>query len=210
LVGRRAAQAPRASQSFFGSPEFQLKGFYVFLFYKVALARLPQYTEIIPDMRSVSGQTAQEVYTKRAQFADGFVARAEFAGAYAALANDAYVAALWHRYNLTSINTTDPVNPDTGAQVTLTQSDLVNRLNAQTLTRAQVLRAIVQSREVSAVEFNGAFVSMQYYGYLRRTPETGGYNAWLNYLNAHPTDTRTMVNGFLNSIEYRLRFGPAQ
>jgi hypothetical protein len=56
--------------------------------------------------------------------------------------------------------------------------------------------------------FNQAFVAMPYYGYLRRTPESAGYNAWLNYINAHPTDTRTMVNGFMNSVEYRLRFGP--
>ena len=198
------------SQSFFGSPEFQLKGFYVFLFYKVALGRLPQYTEVIPDMRSVSGQTPQEVYSKRAQFAESFVQRSEFSGAYATMPNDVYVAALLNRYNLTSINTPDPASPDTGATITLTQTDLINRLNAQTLTRAQVLRAIVQSREVGDREFNGAFVAMQYYGYLRRTPETGGYNNWLNYLNAHPTDARTMVNGFMNSTEYKLRFGPTQ
>jgi len=29
----------------------------------------------------------------------------------------------------------------------------------------------------------------------------------VNYLNAHPGDFRTMINGFLNSTEYRLRFG---
>ncbi|HYX43306.1 MAG TPA: DUF4214 domain-containing protein, partial [Pyrinomonadaceae bacterium] len=136
--------------------------------------------------------------------------RSEFNAAYAGLSNDAYVAALLNRYNLTTINTPDPASPDTGSQVTLTQTDLINRLNAQTLTRAQVLRAIVQSREVTEREFNGAFVAMQYYGYLRRTPETGGYNNWLNYLNAHPTDARTMVNGFMNSVEYKLRFGPTQ
>jgi hypothetical protein len=48
---------------------------------------------------------------------------------------------------------------------------------------------------------------MQYYGYLRRTPETDGYNNWLKYLNEHPGDFRTMVKGFMNSVEYRLRFG---
>jgi hypothetical protein len=48
---------------------------------------------------------------------------------------------------------------------------------------------------------------MQYYGYLRRTPDAPGFNAWLNYLTAHPDDFRTMVNGFMNSQEYRLRFG---
>ena len=34
-----------------------------------------------------------------------------------------------------------------------------------------------------------------------------GYDAWLNYLNAHPSGFRMMVNDFVNSIEYRLRFG---
>ncbi len=55
--------------------------------------------------------------------------------------------------------------------------------------------------------YNDAFVLMEYFGYLRRDPETAGFNAWLTYLNAHPTEFRTMVNGFVNSIEYRLRFG---
>ncbi len=70
-----------------------------------------------------------------------------------------------------------------------------------------MLRAVADSDEVGAAEFNPAFVAMQYFGYLRRDPETAGYNAWLNAINANPSDTRTMVNGFMNSTEYRLRFG---
>ena len=46
---------------------------------------------------------------------------------------------------------------------------------------------------------------MQYYGYLRRKPEAAGYEAWLAVLRRG--DIRTMVNGFLNSAEYKLRFG---
>jgi hypothetical protein len=34
-----------------------------------------------------------------------------------------------------------------------------------------------------------------------------GYNDWLNYLNANPTDFRSMVRGFVDSTEYRRRFG---
>lgn len=66
---------------------------------------------------------------------------------------------------------------------------------------------MADSNEVATAEFRPGFVAMQYYGYLRRTPETTGFNNWLTYLNAHPTDYRTMVNGFMNSTEYRLRFG---
>jgi hypothetical protein len=117
---------------------------------------------------------------------------------------------LLNRYQLTQITTPDPANPDGTQMVLLTNADLVNKLNSNGLTRAQVLRAIADSDQVGAAEFNRAFVAMQYYGYLRRTPEAAGYNAWLNYLTANPNDYRTMVNGFMNSTEYRLRFGLAQ
>ncbi len=155
----------------------------------------------------MTGATAPEVFQKKARFTDAFAGRAEFRNLYDALSHAAYVDALLNRYGLQAITTPDPANPDGTALVTLTRADLANRLNAQALTRAQVLRAIAQSREVDTVEFNGAFVAMQYVGYLRRTPEAGGYNAWLNYLTAHPGDFRTMVNGFMNSTEYKLRFG---
>jgi hypothetical protein len=48
---------------------------------------------------------------------------------------------------------------------------------------------------------------MQYFGYLKRDPEEEGYNAWLRYLNANPGDFRNMIHGFVNSAEYRSRFG---
>ncbi len=73
--------------------------------------------------------------------------------------------------------------------------------------RAKVSAGVVESDEVGAAEFNRAFVAMQYYGYLRRTPEPDGYQSWLNHLAANPNDSRTMVNGFMNSPEYNLRFG---
>jgi hypothetical protein len=68
------------------------------------------------------------------------------------------------------------------------------------------MRAIADSQEEQNKEFNTSFVYMQYVGYLRRAPEQGGYDAWLTYLNAHPTDFRVMVHGFMDSIEYRNRF----
>jgi hypothetical protein len=198
------------SKSFVESHEFRLKGLYTFTFYRVAFNRLPEYAEIIPDMRSVTGPTASDVYARRALFPANFTQRQEFRSAYDALSHTAYVNALLDRYGFISITTPDPQNPEGGTKTTLSRADLIARLSAQgasNLTRAQVLRAIVESDEVRAAEFTRAYVAMQYYGYLRRTPETSGFNAWLNYLNAHPTDARTMVNGFLNSGEYRARFG---
>ena len=197
------------SQSFFGSPEFQLKGYFVYRFYKLAFNRLPLYTEIVVDMRKVTGATPAEVFDKKAAFANDFALLAEFANLYNGQTNTEYVNTLMGRYGLTSTTTPDPAAPDdTLNKVTLASADLINRLNAMTLTRAQVLRAIAESDQVFNLEFNQAFVAMQYFGYLRRNPETAGYNSWLNFLNANPTQHRTMINGFVNSIEYRLRFGP--
>jgi hypothetical protein len=197
------------SGSFFGSPEFLSKGVYTIVFYRVAFTRLPDYLEFAPDLRSVTGATAAETNAKRAAFANNFVLRTEFVNTYGAMSNSTYVTTLMGHYSLSSITTPDPANPDGGTKVTLTTNDLINGLNGSTLTRAQVLRAIVQSDQVSLnFEAVNAFVASQYYGYLRRTPDAGGFNSWVNYLSAHPSDFRTMVNGFMNSIEYRLRFGP--
>jgi hypothetical protein len=184
---------------------------FVIDFYRVAFGRLPLYSEFVTDLASLVGATAQEVFARRAAFANNFVQRPEFAGTFA-LSNSNYVTTLMagtmgQGYNLTSITTPDPASPDGTTKVTLTTNDLINRMNAGTLTRGQVLRAIVQSDQIVNIEAVSTFVASQYYGYLRRTPEPAGFNDWVNYLTRHPTDFRTMVNGFENSQEYRLRFG---
>jgi uncharacterized delta-60 repeat protein len=195
------------SQSFFGSPEFHLKGYYAYLFYRVAFARRPEYAEIIPDMRSLAGRTPAEVYARRSALAEGFAQRPEFTGSYAQMSNAQYVDALLGRYGLQQITTEDPANPEGEAQLTLTRQHLIDGLANATLTRAQALRAIVQSSEVEAVEYQGAFVAMQYYGYLRRTPEQAGYESWLRVIRQDSKNIRIMIDGFMNSVEYRLRFG---
>jgi hypothetical protein len=195
------------SGAFFRSPENSIKGFYVFRFYKVAFNRLPQYGEIVVDMSFVSGATEAEVYARKAQLATAFAARPEFTNAYSSKTNAEYVAALLARYQLATVRTPNPADPDGATKINLSSADLLNSLNAGTLTRVQVLRAIADSDQVGAAEFNSAFVAAQYYGYLRRTPEDSGHQAWLRVINQDPNNVRIMVNGFLNSTEYRLRFG---
>jgi hypothetical protein len=195
------------SRSFFESAEFRLKGLFAFTFYRVAFNRLPEYAEIIPDMRSVTGQTSPEVYAKRALFPVNFTQRQEFRAAYDGLSNAAFVDALLSRYGVDTIRTPDPSNPEGGVILVLSRTGLSNSLNTLALTRAQVLRAVVESNEVKAAEYNRAYVAMQYYGYLRRTPEDAGYEAWLRVINQDPNNVRIMIDGFMNSNEYRARFG---
>jgi hypothetical protein len=65
------------------------------------------------------------------------------------------------------------------------------------------------SASLTRAEFDPAFVLMEYFGYLRRDPDEAGYQFWLskleqfngNYIQAE------MVKAFINSDEYRRRFG---
>ncbi|HEY0099734.1 MAG TPA: DUF4214 domain-containing protein [Pyrinomonadaceae bacterium] len=193
-----ACDRTTVTASFFRSEEFNLKAYFVYLFYKTTLGRLPRYTEIIPDMRRVSGETAEEVFARRLAFAYAWVERVEFKSLYPeTLSQEEFVDRLLQATGV-------------GLSGSVSRNSLVSDLNTRNKTRAEVLIALVEHPAVDLRERNGAFVAMQYFGYLRRDPDTGGYNNWLNYLNANPNDFRTMVRGFANSQEYQLRFGQAQ
>ncbi|HEX8456157.1 MAG TPA: pre-peptidase C-terminal domain-containing protein [Pyrinomonadaceae bacterium] len=192
------------SGAFFGSLEYRIKGLFVFLHYKAAFGSannplyVPEYTQFVADARRVSGVTAEEVIAKRLDFSEDFLARTEVANVFANTTNAEFVDRILSNLGITLTN----ADPATGE----TRTSLVNGLNAGTRTRAQVLRIIVESTEAVAAQFNRAFVATQYYGYLRRTPEPLGYQQNLEALN-RTNNSRQLINGFLNSIEYRLRFG---
>ncbi|MDQ1611196.1 MAG: hypothetical protein QOG00_1127 [Pyrinomonadaceae bacterium] len=190
-AGDRTCDRVAVSSAFFLSPEYQTKGFYAVRFYLAAFGRLPTYREFIRDTYRLNGATAAESIAARGLFAEEFTERGEFTGVYDALSNADYVDRL--------IETSGVPIP--------TRFQLRADLDAGRKTRTQVLREIVEGEAFAASSFNRAFVLSQYFGYLRRDPDPGGFNNWIAYLNANPGDFRTMVNGFVNSIEYRLRFG---
>ncbi|HJR07347.1 MAG TPA: Calx-beta domain-containing protein [Pyrinomonadaceae bacterium] len=179
------------SMAFFRSAEYQIKGYLVIRFYLASFGRFPTYREFIRDTQRINGATPAEVFANQAAYANEFAARPDFKEIYDALSNEAYVNKLLQTAGITLSN----------------RAQLVSDLNTGAKTRAQVLRAIVESVELFAKEYNRGFVASQYYGYLRRDIDVEGFNGWLNYLNTHPNDYRTMVGGFINSNEYRVRFG---
>jgi FG-GAP-like repeat/Calx-beta domain/Carboxypeptidase regulatory-like domain len=179
------------SQLFFQSAEFQQRGYFVYRFYPVSFGRKPDYDEFVPDLASVSGfLDDSQLEAAKVAFIAEFMARPTFVSAYNSLNNTLYVDAL--------LNT---------AGVTLaSRQQMIDGLNARTLTRAQVLRQIAESNEVATKYFNQAYAVMEYFGYLRRQPDAF-YLDWIAHLNGGGTP-RSMVTGFVNSAEYRQRFGP--
>jgi len=154
---------------------------------------LQRKLEFVPDMALVGGpQSPDSEVLSKATYTEAWTQRPEFKTRYDALSNQAYVDAL-----------------ETNAEVTVAnKATLVAALNAGQMTRGEVLRNIAESQVVFDRFFNRAFVAMQYFGYLRRDPDTIGFNNWLNTLNADPSNFRHMIFGFLFSTEYRQRFGP--
>jgi hypothetical protein len=86
----------------------------------------------------------------------------------------------------------------------------IDALMNNSKTRADVLRDVIEFSEFKQREYNPAFVLMQYFGYLRRDPDQGGYDFWLNILNNvlsnDPSGYRSMVCAFITSDEYQNRF----
>ena len=180
------------SAAFVGSPEFQQRGAFIVRSYIAAFGRLPTFREFIRDLSTIGGTTAQEALDNRARYPDDFIQRPDFGAIYDALSNGAYVDRLIANTGVTLPN----------------RNQLVADLDAGVKTRAQVFREIVESAQFVNASFNRVIVLMQYFGYLRRDPEAAGFNAYLNFLNNNPNDFRSLVRGFVDSIEYRSRFGP--
>ena len=181
------------SAGFFLSEEFRGRGYFAYKFYEAGFDRRPAYAEFVPDMALVGGaQSPQLEIISKQVFMNSFVQRQEFKNRYDALSNSAYVDAL-----------------ETNAEVVLTnKAALVAALDGNQKTRAEVLREIVELQSVTDKFFIRAFVAMQYFGYLRRDPDTIGYDNWVNTLTADPSNFRHMIFGFIYSDEYRHRFGP--
>ena len=174
------------SAGFYQSVEFQDRGYFAYRFYEVGLGRRPLYKEFIPDMTLVGGaQSPAEEAVSKAIYTDEFVLRPEFVTKYSGLSGQALANALWLTAGL-------PGSP----------------ITAGSMTNGQILRAVVETSAAFNKFLNRGFVSMQYFGYLRRDPDTIGFTNWVTTLDADSGNFRHMIFGFIYSDEYRHRFGP--
>jgi uncharacterized repeat protein (TIGR01451 family) len=181
------------AHGFVRSAEFQDRGFFVYRAYKT-LGRIAHYNEFIPDMARVSGfLSAQDLEANKAAYILMFMDRQEFKNLYDSTLNNptAYVDKLLQSVQL-------PNHPG--------RAGWIAGLTNNTLTRAQVLRQLIDSGELYTAYVNEAFVIMNYFGFLRRDADAS-YLVWIDIFN-HTNDDRLIISGFLNSLEYRLRFGP--
>ncbi len=207
-----------ASAAFFLSIEFQQTSFYVLRLQRVAFgtrsdtasSRFP-YLEFTRDARRVSegvivGQAGweQQLETNKQNYATEIVNSSAFTSKFPLTQTASqFVDALFASAGLA------PNADERQAAITAFGG-------GGTAGRVAALRSVTDSASVTKAEFNPAFVLLQYYGYLRRNPtdlpdtNDDGYQFWLAKLNQFGGnfEQAEMVKAFLNSIEYRNRFGP--
>ena len=190
MIARRVT----VSAAYFTSDEFQQTGYYVYRFYKASLGRQPAFAEFMQDKSQVVGGATLDA--GKATFATNWATRAEFLQKYPrTMTADQFVDTL-----LQTVKATD------GVDLTAQRSTLISQYDGTDSGRAAIVRAVVESQAFASAEFNPAFVIMQYFGYLRRDPDTQGYQFWLGVLNA-THNPNGMTCAFITSSEYQLHFG---
>ena len=213
------------SAAFFLSIEFKETGYFVIRAHKAAFGNAkstPRYTAFLRDQREINegvvvgqGNWQQQLETNKQNYLADFVTRPGFVALFPqGQPASAYVDALFANAGAT------PSTSERNAAISAYGS-------GDTAGRAAALRSVIESGSVFNVEYNPAFVLMQYYGYLRRNPDDSpdnnfsGYDFWLAKLNSFSQpgeDMRDdgqaflrvrkaeMVRAFIESAEYRQRF----
>ena len=204
------------SAAFFLSIEFQKTGSLVYLTHKATVgsnfpgaAPVPVlYSQFVHDAQALQqglifGQLDFEFKlegNKQAFFSD-FVSRPQFE--------------VFFPITLTPTQFVDALIANSGATIpAATRAQAIGRFfstanSSDLAARAFALRLVVENPAFAAAEFNRTFVTMEYFGYLRRDPDASGFNFWLNKLNSFNGNfvNADMVKAFITSTEYRQRFG---
>jgi len=220
------------SAAFFLSIEFQETGYLVERIYKSAygdadaLSALNTYPsthpikapivrfdefmldqqQIAKDVRVGIGNWQTQLENNKVAFTQEFVTRSRFVTAFPTTMSPAqFVDKLFTNAGVTP-------TPDERAAIIGEFGGAGN--SSDVGSRARALRRVAENAALAEAETNRAFVLMQYFGYLRRDPNSGpdtdhtGYDFWLGKLNEHNGNyvDAEMVKAFIVSIEYRKRF----
>jgi hypothetical protein len=217
------------SGAFFLSIEFQQTGYLVERMYKAAYGDATQTStlgsshpiqvpyvrlnQFIPDVKTIGngvvvnqGNWQQQLEANKVAFSQAFVQRSQFTTSFPnSMAPGQFVDQLFVNAGVTpsANDRSTAVNEFQGA------ADI-----SDVTARGKAFRDVAENSTLSNSEENRAFVLMQYFGYLRRDPNSGpdtdytGYDFWLTKLNQFNGNfiNAEMVKAFISASEYRTRF----
>jgi hypothetical protein len=210
------------SNAFFYELEFQQTGAYVYRLYRAAFGnnqpfpnpdvsndterkKIPDYLHFATDRARVVG--GADLAQGQRNLANLFVQRPEFLAKYpASLDGSSFIDAV--------LNT---IKNELGVDLTAQKPGLLTLFNSG--GRGAVLYRLaddnaqtnpINNRAFIDEEYNRAFVATQYFGYLRRDSDIGGFLFWLGQVSSGPLrdvpKQHAMVCSFITSTEYQQRF----
>ena len=220
----RNAQRVSTSGAFFLSIEFQETGYLVERAYKTAYGDTDGATTFHPPSIKVPIVRFNQFLTDQQSIAQGVIVnqgnwQTQLENNKVAYFNSFVQTQQFMTNYFSTMLPTDFVhtlNQNAGSPMSAAEeAQEVAALTAGTKTRARVVRDVAEHPTLAKSELNRAFVLMQYFGYLRRNPndppdsDYTGYDFWLTKLNQFNGDyvAAEMVKAFINSAEYRKRFG---
>jgi hypothetical protein len=182
------------SAAYFVENEFQQSGYFIYRIHRAALGLIPDYTHFMVERSSLT--PGSQLLPSTFAYTNDFVERGIFKQFYPdTMAPAEFVNKLFDTAGLA---------PYAAERALKIQEMVVNGKS-----RAEVLRELIEIPAFREKEYNAAFVLMQYYGYLRRSPDSDGYRFWLDVLDSRVTNNyRAMVCAFITSAEYQQRFSP--
>jgi hypothetical protein len=186
------------SDAFFFEPEFQESGAYVYRVYKAAFGAVPSYAQFMPDRSRVVGGAGLDA--SKTGFARVFVGRPAFVSLYPRNQSATeFLTALLNR-----------IKNNSGVDLSSQQDALAALYDGTDNGRAAILRQVADNPAFIDAEYRRSFVLMEYFGYLRRDPDTEGFNFWLGQVNRFPLRDvgiqHAMACSFITSREYQERF----
>jgi hypothetical protein len=204
------------SKRFFESDEFRERGFFVYRLYDAVLGKRsndpnesnrPKYADFVTDVARLNGyQSATDQRLGKDAYMADFMNRSAFWKLYGGYLKPDLSEATDPAGFVGALCQVAGVTPSSAPT-------LVANLQNRTRTPALTVEDFINTPEVMSpgtAFYERGYITMQYFGYLRRDPDPGGYNFWVWQLTGadspHNHDYRFMVGGFINSDEYRFRF----
>ncbi|HEY0320053.1 MAG TPA: S8 family serine peptidase [Pyrinomonadaceae bacterium] len=198
------------AKRFFESDEFRERGFYVYKLYDALLGRFPLYAEFVPEVARLNGpQTVTEQRLGKDAYLLDFMNKPEFKTLF-----EQYLTAdhLHARDAASAAAFVDALCQKAGI-TPASRASLIANLQNGTRDPAHTLEDFILTPEINGDGtkfYDRARIVMQYFGFLRRDPDTGGFNFWWNRVATSTSpqyhDYRELVNNFLRSDEYNFRF----
>ena len=172
----------------------------IYRFYIASYREMPLYSELLTDIEAVSRGITIDAPEEQAKlkdrvrrFSESWVERAKFQELYKDAGNEAYLDALARNAGITL----------EGRE----RAAILDKLQHGTITRAQVLIDIVNTKAFAEKEETRSLVLLHYFGYFHRNPDDppdnnlNGFNFWIKEVEKSGEPGR-LARAFMASIEY--------